>query len=470
MRPGLEFAGATGRHDSTMTHDPRTLEPGDSIPRDSIEKGPSVEQLANRPRQIAVARHRVSSDGAMHRGVPGTPVETRHENVLIRLQELRIAEEELVEQNQELATIRLELERNHQRYLELFELAPDVYLVTDLAGVIREANQTASVLFEVPSKFLIGKPLASFIPIDERRDFRRRLLQMPHRLATTGFSWNLGILRRQRGRFDGSARVSVVHDGAAGAPVALRWLIRDVTHEKRTELERAELLKRLVRAEEEARQRISRELHDGVGQHMAALALGLTALRELQDSGKVHDLASQLQSLSRELAKDLHRIAAELRPVALDDLGLASALRNHLGAWSARHGVATELQGSVLDGERLPMDVETALYRIVQEALTNVAKHAGAQRVDIVIEQHGENVRMAIEDNGCGFDDATTSKSPDGRRPLGLIGMRERAELVGGSFEVESRPGAGTTIFVRIPLVEPVDVEREDSWESQGRP
>jgi PAS domain S-box-containing protein len=401
--------------------------------------------------------------------VPGTPVETRHENVLIRLQELRIAEEELVEQNRELATIRLELERNHQRYLELFELAPDVYLVTDLAGLIREANLTASVLFEVPSKFLIGKPLASFIPIDERRDFRRRLLDMPHRLATTGFSWNLGILRREHGRFDGSARVSVVRDGA-GAPVALRWLIRDVTHEKRTELERAELIKRLMRAEEEARQRISRELHDGVGQHMAALAIGLTALRELQDNGKVHDLASQLQSLTRELAKDLHRIAAELRPVALDDLGLASALRNHLGAWSARHDIATELQGSVLDGARLPMDVETALYRIVQEALTNVAKHAGAQRVDIVIERHAENVRMAIEDDGHGFDDATASKSPDGRRPLGLIGMRERAELVGGTFEVESRPGAGTTIFVRIPLIEPVNVEREDSWESRAGP
>jgi signal transduction histidine kinase len=136
-----------------------------------------------------------------------------------------------------------------------------------------------------------------------------------------------------------------------------------------------------------------------------------------------------------------------LRPTALDDIGLHAALGQLVGEWSARTNVHVDLQISDLDNERLPPDVETALFRIVQEALTNVARHARAQHVSVVVQRHEGNAIAVVEDDGVGWN---PDRGANGR--LGLVGMRERVTLAGGRLDIESAPGEGTTVIARVPL------------------
>jgi signal transduction histidine kinase len=156
--------------------------------------------------------------------------------------------------------------------------------------------------------------------------------------------------------------------------------------------------------------------------------------------------------MTGELSREVHTLAWDLRPPALDDLGLEAALANYAEEWAERSRVSVDFHSAGFAGGRLPFTHETAVYRIAQEALTNVAKHSGADRVSFILERRSDHVLAVIEDNGGGFDaEAALSAAGRGRR-LGLLGMRERAGLLGGTINVESAAGAGTTVFVRIPF------------------
>ena len=230
----------------------------------------------------------------------------------------------------------------------------------------------------------------------------------------------------------------------------------DLTARKRAEAERArsEFLARLVFAQEDERRRIAREMHDQFGEQLTALAL---RIRMLKDACGDHDpyrvLVDAIEQIAQRLDSDVDQLVWQLRPTALDDLGLRAALANYVQDWSARVGIPASLHSSGLVDERLPADTETALYRIAQEALTNVAKHAHAGNVEIILERRGSNVLLVIEDDGKGF----TPDSDGTRRGFGLLGMRERAALVGAALEIESTPGSGTTIFVRMTVEIPAD-------------
>jgi signal transduction histidine kinase len=159
-----------------------------------------------------------------------------------------------------------------------------------------------------------------------------------------------------------------------------------------------------------------------------------------------------LQGLTGEIGRDIHRAALALRPTALDDLGLYGALRTYAEDWSERFGVPIEVQILGVKG-RLPPEIETAVYRIVQEALTNVLKHASARNVSVLLERKNGQLRLIIEDDGKGIDPtsaAGTDFSGDPR--LGLSGIRERLALMDGNMTLESTPGAGTTLFIQIPI------------------
>ena len=256
---------------------------------------------------------------------------------------------------------------------------------------------------------------------------------------------------------DGSTHWIVAHGrgiyDAAGAPLRMVGVTIDITERRGAEEERRELLRRLVAAQEEERRRISRELHDQVGQQLAALMMGLKALNA-ESHGRQSALATlrQLQGLTDELSREVHTLAWGLRPPALDDLGLHKALYNYAEEWAERSRVAVDFHSAGFEGGRLPFPHETALYRIAQEALTNVLKHSGADRVSVILERRADHVLAVVEDNGRGFDVETlTGPRARGHR-LGLLGMRERAVLLGGTLNVESAPGAGTSVFVRIPV------------------
>jgi PAS domain S-box-containing protein len=223
----------------------------------------------------------------------------------------------------------------------------------------------------------------------------------------------------------------------------------DLTERQKREAERArtELLARLVFAQEDERRRIARDMHDEFGEHLTALGLRIGVLKKL--SADRTDLAREIEALeaiTRSLDEDVDRLAWELRPTALDDLGLRAALTNYVQDWSDRAGIPARLHTTGLLDERLAPDVETTLYRIAQEALNNAAKYSRAERVEVILERRADSVLLVVEDDGIGFDadgDATG-------RGFGLVGMRERAALVGGSLEIESARGQGTTVFVRI--------------------
>jgi PAS domain S-box-containing protein len=227
----------------------------------------------------------------------------------------------------------------------------------------------------------------------------------------------------------------------------------ELAERQRAEQARTELLTRLVFAQEDERRRIAREMHDQFGEQLTALARRIEGLKEFAKSqpGLISVIES-LEAVSRQIDRDVNHLVWQLRPTALDDLGLRAALANYVKDWSQRVRVHAELHSSGLLDDRLPSEIETTLYRIAQEALTNVARHSRATSVDVILERRGDQVVLIVEDNGVGFDPARTSS----RRPgFGLLGMKERAALVGATLQIESQPGKGTTVLLRMPTVGP---------------
>lgn len=230
----------------------------------------------------------------------------------------------------------------------------------------------------------------------------------------------------------------------------------EILERERAEAARQALMGQLVAAQEEERRRISRELHDVVGQHLTALMLGLKSLGDRSQSTEAATLLRDLQQLTETVGKEIHDLALELRPTALDDLGLVRALSNYIGNWSARANIEVDFHSTGWEGARLPSHIETTIYRVVCEALTNVLKHASAQHVSVILERRLNQAVAIVEDDGRGFDSERMQKTASAR--LGLTSMRERAGLVGGELNVESDPGHGTTVFLRVPL--PANFER----------
>jgi len=262
-----------------------------------------------------------------------------------------------------------------------------------------------------------------------------------------------------------------------------RKLKVEVAERTRIEQDREALLRGIVNAQEEERRRISRELHDRTGQHLTAFLLGLkrlgNSLGEVevlnarvsesvsQAANAWQPILDQLLKLADQMGRELHDMAFELRPTALDDVGLRSTLRTHLRAWSEQSGIQSDFQSIDYDGRDIPPEVETNLYRVAQEALTNVLKHAQARHVCVILERvkgrAGEgtptsrsagrgSVRLIIEDDGRGFDLDALLDSPAAAGRIGILGMKERLAFVGGTLSIESNPESGTTLFARIPV------------------
>jgi signal transduction histidine kinase len=205
-------------------------------------------------------------------------------------------------------------------------------------------------------------------------------------------------------------------------------------------------LRRVVEAQELERRRLARELHDETGQALTSILLGLKALEERMADPASRAAAEELRELVVSTLQDVRRLAVELRPSALDDFGLVAALERLTASFTEQTGISVDFQTALAD-ERLPEEVETALYRIVQESLTNVVKHARARRVSILLARKGGTVKAVVEDDGRGFEPAR--QTGDG---YGLVGMRERLALLGGRLQVESGRDAGTTIAAEVPV------------------
>jgi signal transduction histidine kinase len=222
----------------------------------------------------------------------------------------------------------------------------------------------------------------------------------------------------------------------------------DELRKEREELRR-QLLERVIATQEEERKSIARELHDSTSQNLTSLMVGIrTISSEISDPNLIAE-AEKLRLVASKTLEEIHAISMSLRPHLLDDIGLAAALEKLINEWQARYKIPVDLMLHS-NPERNPTRIEIAIYRIIQEALTNIARHADAKYVSILVEKRNDNLLVVVEDDGCGFDVSARINE----RHLGLVGMRERAELLNGKLTIESSPNSGTSIYVEIPLKE----------------
>jgi PAS domain S-box-containing protein len=375
------------------------------------------------------------------------------------------------------------LRQSEGKYRLLLEQASDGIHTYDLRGDIIETNTKLCEMLGYTREELLRLNVADLIPpedlaaaplrFDELQSGRTLLTERLLRrkdgtllpVEISGRMIREGVLQSivrdisERKRADDALHEAYgelerrVEERTAELARAIETLKAENAERLRAEEARRDLLGRLVTAQEEERRRISRELHDQMGQQLAALMMGLKTLGvESYGRRSALDTLRQLEGITDELSREVHTLAWGLRPPALDDLGLEAALANYAEEWAERSRVSVDFHSAGFAGGRLPLTHETAVYRIAQEALTNVAKHSGADRVSFILERRSDHVLAVIEDNGGGFDaEGVLSAAGRGRR-LGLLGMRERAALLGGTINVESTPDAGTTLFVRIPF------------------
>jgi signal transduction histidine kinase len=212
------------------------------------------------------------------------------------------------------------------------------------------------------------------------------------------------------------------------------------------------LSRRLLDVQEDERRHIARELHDEAGQVLTSLRIGLLLLKKDFEGGKsVSGRVTDLVQKTDSVIDGLHRLAADLRPASLEYLGLEAAVRQLTRSATANLGLETRIKARGFSGRRLPTVVETALYRVVQEAMANVVRHAQATRVDILLQHRGDRVMVMVEDDGIGFELELVQRGDH----YGLLGLEERAQALHGTLTVESSPGAGTTVVVEVPSADP---------------
>jgi signal transduction histidine kinase len=229
-------------------------------------------------------------------------------------------------------------------------------------------------------------------------------------------------------------------------------------HHNRLDLER--LSARLVNAQEEERRSLARELHDAVGQALTAIKMEMgVALRGVEADARARTALEQARAIAESTLQSVRDLSQVLHPSMLDDFGLPEAVRGYLRGFSKRANIRAQLTHERMN-DRLPADVEVCVYRIVQEALTNVAHHSGATSCTVSLIRRENVLHLTVEDDGRGL--APTARTPDARRGLGLIGMRERAQNLSGTFIIENRAEGGTRVVVKLPVPAVVDVDRQE--------
>jgi two-component system sensor histidine kinase UhpB len=375
------------------------------------------------------------------------------------------------------------------RLAAIVDSSDDAIVSKTLDGVITSWNRGAEQLFGYTAAEAIGQSIFLIIPEDriaEEHDVLARLRRgekVDHfdtvRRTKDGRSVHISLtvspIRDASGHVVGASKVardidervraqellkraheeleSRVRDRTAELASAYEALRLEMIERRHAEQQRVRLLTRVVLAEEQERRRIARDLHDQLGQHLTALRLTLEMLKSQPgDRSESRVQIETLEELARQLDRDVAFRVCELRAPELEALGLRVALADHVRNWSKHFGIPAHLHADAWTGDGVPREVETTVYRLAQEALTNVAKHARADRVDIVLERGCTHLSLIIEDNGKGFDPAGLERS---RERFGLLGMRERAALVGAELQIESTPGGGTTVVVRAPLAMP---------------
>lgn len=320
-------------------------------------------------------------------------------------------------------------------------------VTTNPEGLINGWNVGAERMFGYPPEEVIGRSAEIIFTAEDRQnDVPRK--EMATALQVGRAENERWHLRKDGTRFFASGVMTLLKGRGIEGFVTIA---RDQTEKlaaERAQREK-EILQKLVSAQEDERRRIARDLHDELGQQLTALRLKLEAARKLAEGSDLTSRFDEIQLDAKSIDEGLDFLAWELRPASLDDLGLVAALEKYVNEWTHYAETAAQFIAQIPPDQRFTYEVETNLYRIAQEGLNNVHKHAQAKRVEVSLLRRDEQLVLLIEDDGIGFKpDEKTSRATG----IGLIGMQERAALIGGSMEIESAPGKGTRIFVRVPV------------------
>ncbi|HEY6802737.1 MAG TPA: CheR family methyltransferase [Pyrinomonadaceae bacterium] len=399
-------------------------------------------------------------------------------------EELETGKEELQSVNEEIQTVNAELKQKIDELAIANSDLQNLIISTDLATIFVDRN--LSIKFYTPRareifnliRFDVGRSLSD---ITHNLDYEGMLTDVQgvldesskteREVRSSDGRWYVAQLipyRLQADRTDGViltfidfTQRKLAEEEALSAKTELEQqtvylkdtnteLEKEIRERQRVEIERGKLLRRLVLAQEEERSRIAREMHDQFGQ-LTVLSLKLEALKkECGDNRALCEQVEMAQAIAQQLDAEVDNLIWEMRPTALDDLGLEDALRSYIQRWAAHLGIHVEFHATGAVPPSVTLEIETVLYRIAQEALNNVAKHAQATTVAIVLERRRTQISLIVEDDGVGFDFQQGGDGSD--LGLGLIGMRERSALLGGTIEIETQPTRGTTVVVRIPL------------------
>ena len=343
---------------------------------------------------------------------------------------------------------------SEQRYRMLVTNIPDVVWLTDSQGhtvfvsphVERIGGYTAEEVYRAGFAGWLGRVHPDDLPLVQRH--------FAALFGGPGRSFDLEYrIQHRDGRWIWLRDRAVTTFEERGVTYAY-GIYTDMSDRKRAEEVRALLLNQVITVQEEERRRIARELHDETAQSLASLLLGLSALQETRTVKGAREQARDLHQVVTRALGEVRRMASGLRPSVLDDLGLATAVERYAGEFGAMRRLAITVDTAGLGAGRLPRTVETAMYRIMQEALSNVARHAGARTVRVLLDRVGARVSMTIADDGSGFDPDRPPAPATAAHGLGIHTMRERALVLNGALMIQSAPGRGTRVSVEIPLTE----------------
>ena len=341
------------------------------------------------------------------------------------------------------------LRESEERYRELFENARDAIYVHDLDGTYTSVNRAAEELSGYTREEILGRHFTQFVAPEYLDQVRDCLLS---KLVTEGeTTYQVDVIAKDGRRVPVEVSSRAIYEN--GVIVGVQGTARDITERKQTQDTLRMFSRQLIEAQEDERRRIARDLHDQIGQALTAVKMNLYTVQRFSNAPEaVHCLKDNIDAVDEAL-RLVRDLSVDLRPPLLDDLGLATALCWYVDRYEKRVGVTTEVLIDLPnENERFSRDLETACFRIAQEALTNVARHARATHVLLQLTRTATKLEMIVRDDGVGFDPAALRKRARRVATLGLLGMQERANAAGGALEIHSKVTRGTEVRFSVPV------------------
>jgi PAS domain S-box-containing protein len=356
---------------------------------------------------------------------------------------------ELEERIAERKQAEVALRESEERYRELFENAKDAIYVHDLAGTYLKINRAAEKLSGYTREEIVGHNFTEFVAADHIRHVRDSFCA---KLAKKGeTTYEVDVIAKDGRRVPVEVSSRAIYEN--GVLVGVQGMARDITERKLAQEALQMFSRQLIEAQEDERRRIARELHDQIGQVLTAVKMNLSIVQPFCQASEASTYVKDNIDAVDEALRLVRDLSIDLRPPVLDDLGLVTALRWYLDRYARRTALNVEISVELPDeNERFSREVETACFRVAQEALTNIVRHANATQVLVQLVKNDGALVLSVRDDGVGFNVESLRKRAPCRATLGLVSMQERAHAAGGTIKIDSSPAKGTEVRFRLPL------------------